>query len=346
MGLASVLAAQPCSAQKPDDPSRNAMRLVRLIEIPDRAADAIDELLKLRAAAVEPLITTARHPDPKVATAAMRCLAALGTLSKPALPALREIAESKEKTAGAAAWAIVRIDRKGGLLVGHMGGSEIVELDEVGRVAGRVKAGGQVWGIERLASGNYLVAEVNGKVREIPPKGDTVWQFTDVKSPYDAERLPNGNTLIADFRRKRVIEVTPDKEIVWEVKDIAALEADRLANGHTLITDYTGKRILEVDSSGEIVWKLEKIKHAYEADRLLDGTTLVAFSSDNVARIYDRDGEVVREIGDLPNVSDVDMLASGLMVVAGKDSVRLIGVDGKDLWRTRLSGWIGSVFPR
>ena len=31
-----------------------------------------------------------------------------------------------------------------------------------------------------------------------------------------SERLPNGNTLISESNRGRAIEVTPDKQIVWE----------------------------------------------------------------------------------------------------------------------------------
>ena len=35
--------------------------------------------------------------------------------------------------------------------------------------------------------------------------------------PRDADRLPNGNTLIGDSRNDRVLEVTSDGEVVWEV---------------------------------------------------------------------------------------------------------------------------------
>ncbi|MDY6817661.1 MAG: aryl-sulfate sulfotransferase, partial [Halobacteriales archaeon] len=35
--------------------------------------------------------------------------------------------------------------------------------------------------------------------------------------PRDADRLPNGNTLIADSRNHRVLEVTPDGKVVWEL---------------------------------------------------------------------------------------------------------------------------------
>jgi hypothetical protein len=35
--------------------------------------------------------------------------------------------------------------------------------------------------------------------------------------PRDADRLPNGNTLVGDSRNNRVVEVTPAGEVVWEV---------------------------------------------------------------------------------------------------------------------------------
>ncbi|WP_254279322.1 arylsulfotransferase family protein [Haloarcula marina] len=36
--------------------------------------------------------------------------------------------------------------------------------------------------------------------------------------PRDADRLPNGNTLIVDTRNQRALEVTPDGDVVWEVR--------------------------------------------------------------------------------------------------------------------------------
>jgi hypothetical protein len=47
-------------------------------------------------------------------------------------------------------------------------------------------------------------------------------------------------------------------------------DADRLPNGHTLITDTIGDRVLEVDRDGEIVWSAS-IDRAYEAERLGTG---------------------------------------------------------------------------
>ncbi|MHB9288749.1 arylsulfotransferase family protein [Halobacteriales archaeon Cl-PHB] len=47
-------------------------------------------------------------------------------------------------------------------------------------------------------------------------------------------------------------------------------DADRLPNGHTLISDTNGKRILEVDQDGEIVWEVP-LSHPYEVERLGTG---------------------------------------------------------------------------
>jgi hypothetical protein len=36
------------------------------------------------------------------------------------------------------------------------------------------------------------------EVREVDPTGKTVMTFKDLSSPSDADRLPNGNTLVAE----------------------------------------------------------------------------------------------------------------------------------------------------
>ncbi|WP_435182074.1 aryl-sulfate sulfotransferase [Halorussus sp. AFM4] len=68
-----------------------------------------------------------------------------------------------------------------------------------------------------------LVADSeNDRIVEYAKRGDE-WKRTwelgssqDFNWPRDADRLPNGNTLIVDTNNQRVIEVTPQGEIVWE----------------------------------------------------------------------------------------------------------------------------------
>jgi len=47
-------------------------------------------------------------------------------------------------------------------------------------------------------------------------------------------------------------------------------DADRLPNGHTLITDTQGGRVIEIDDAGDVVWTAE-IGLPYEAERLSTG---------------------------------------------------------------------------
>jgi len=46
---------------------------------------------------------------------------------------------------------------------------------------------------------------------------EQVWAVTGLNEPRDADRLPNGNTLVSDRMGHRTVEVTPEGRIVWEV---------------------------------------------------------------------------------------------------------------------------------
>ncbi|WP_178915069.1 aryl-sulfate sulfotransferase [Natronomonas gomsonensis] len=52
-----------------------------------------------------------------------------------------------------------------------------------------------------------------------PPEScewDLVWSVEGFNWPRDADRLPNGNTLVTDTLNHRVVEITPEGEVVWE----------------------------------------------------------------------------------------------------------------------------------
>jgi hypothetical protein len=65
--------------------------------------------------------------------------------------------------------------------------------------------------------------------------------------PRDADRLPNGNTLITDTLNHRVIEVTPEGEIVWEYYATwGPYDAERVAYGD----ESSGPTIRDMNASG------------------------------------------------------------------------------------------------
>jgi hypothetical protein len=104
--------------------------------------------------------------------------------------------------------------------------------------------------------GNARVIEVDQASKQItwqfPPAGDAS-AAQALNNPNSAERLANGNTLIADEGGNRVIEVKTDGSIVWQYPqtiDPTVLSgpafASRLPTGNTLITDSNNNRIVEV----------------------------------------------------------------------------------------------------
>lgn len=78
----------------------------------------------------------------------------------------------------------------------------------------------------RLKNGNTVVTLTHGNtVVELDPKGEVVWKLTNddlegqlLADPCGAQRLPNGNTVIASYAAKgpiKLLEVDADKNMVW-----------------------------------------------------------------------------------------------------------------------------------
>ncbi len=79
----------------------------------------------------------------------------------------------------------------------------------------------------RLSNGNTLINLTHGnKTVEMNPKGEVVWKISNedfdddpFADPCGAQRLSNGNTVIASYAaggdKVKLFEVTRDKEIVW-----------------------------------------------------------------------------------------------------------------------------------
>lgn len=127
----------------------------------------------------------------------------------------------------------------GNYLVPHLLAFKVKEYDPSGKVVrefttDREELGGRAaenWPFTaiRLANGNTLVNLTHGnKTVEFDADGKIVWRASndDVPGkPFDdpcgAQRLPNGNTVIASYHAPeqegviKIFELTPDKKIVW-----------------------------------------------------------------------------------------------------------------------------------
>jgi hypothetical protein len=127
----------------------------------------------------------------------------------------------------------VRLTDAGTYLGGQIDGNKAVEFDATGKLVWSYNVT-QPWGIVRLKNGNTLMGCSQKGVVEVNPKGETVWSFAQKDCPdialftiQEVGRMANGNTLICNWcgyvvkdpkdwsRTVQVLEVTPDKKVVW-----------------------------------------------------------------------------------------------------------------------------------
>jgi Mal s 1 allergenic protein-like len=169
----------------------------------------------------------------------------------------------------------------------------VFHIDHEGSVLSRITVGGYPCSLQVLSNGNLLVAgwddDIPGFVREFDLDGNIVWQIENLQWPWKAERLGNGNTLIADAGSKRVFELNSKGEEVWAVDELGPETTElfdqlgpvylqRLADGNTLVSIRGTSKIIELDKTGRTVWEVgsELVKNQYSAVRLWNGNTLIA----------------------------------------------------------------------
>jgi hypothetical protein len=138
--------------------------------------------------------------------------------------------------------------------------------------------------VQLLPNKNILINNGN-TVEEITPDKKVVWKVGRpiVMNAESAQRLPNGNTVIADNGPMKVIEIDKDMKVVWEFavpndnkrKTPTMRQVRRLENGNTLISASTEDKVIEVAPDKKIVWTYN-VPFPYLATRLPNGNTLIS----------------------------------------------------------------------
>jgi hypothetical protein len=184
----------------------------------------------------------------------------------------------------------------GRIMVAESGPARIIEIDRAGKIhhqinlkVDRPSPHRDTRLARKLGNGNYLVChEGDGALREYDGQtGEVVWEF-DVplfgkpRKPghgpeafgnqlFGAVRLENGNTLIATGNGHSVLEVSPDKQIVWQLQQndlpditlawVTTLEV--LPNGNYVIGNcHAGPDnplLIEIEpQSKRVVWTFDR----------------------------------------------------------------------------------------
>ena len=132
-----------------------------------------------------------------------------------------------------------RMSRKmsnGNYLVPLLIDKVVREYDSAGKIIREIKPPAEPkdsWPFTAIAlpNGNRLITCTHGNmVIETDAAGKIVWQISNadlpvplLNDPCGAQRLPNGNTVICSYaigaNRTKLLEVTPDKKVVWTYTD-------------------------------------------------------------------------------------------------------------------------------
>jgi hypothetical protein len=126
----------------------------------------------------------------------------------------------------------IRMTKSGTYLLAHLNMGKVIEYNKDWTPVWSVDAP-SAWAAVRLKNGNTLISgNQHGYVREVNTKGDIVWELNKDDLPgfplytvHEVNRLASGNTVISNWggflrtedwnKVVQVLEVTPDKKIVW-----------------------------------------------------------------------------------------------------------------------------------
>ncbi len=214
-------------------------------------------------------------------------------------------------------------------------------------------------GFHALASGVVprLIAQDRGSVSIRNPNGSVDWSWANGFNAHDMHLLPGGNLLVPTARNM-IVELSPEKEVVWKWEskplssDIDKVEIhafERFDNGWTMISETGNRRIIEVDRNGAVQHEIQLVvdkPHSHRDTRLVrrtpQDTYLVTHENDGTVREYTRDGQVIWEYklqmtgpatpthrGHGDNVYSAYRLPNGNTLIGGGNNNRVLEVNPK-----------------
>ena len=225
--------------------------------------------------------------------------------------------------------------------------------------------------VELMPNNNILFVLPRSGIYEINRKGTIVWSYPDSKVSHDADRLPNGDTLI-NFGNNdgkddaQVKEVNPKGEIVWSwhAKDsfnkppydaiynqgwTHSNAVTRLPSGNTLVSLRNFNLTIEVNPKGAVVWQYDWSSignDPHEPEILPNGNILVSFPGipDKVVELNPKTNEIVWQYIIKKSQSqdgsnrDADRLPNGNTLI--NDGTKLIEVTpAKEIvWQFNVKG--------
>lgn len=199
----------------------------------------------------------------------------------------------------------------GTTMIAESGPARIIEVDRDGRIVHQIKLKVEHPGVHtdtrlvrKLRNGHYLVChEADGTVRDYDRDGNVLWEYAVPlfgqerraghgpeawgNSCFAAVRLANGNTLISTGNGHGILEVTPEKQIVWQItqKELPGITLawvttlQVLPNGHIVLGNcHAGPdnpQLVEITREKQVVWTYKDFHNfgnALSNSEIVDGS--------------------------------------------------------------------------
>lgn len=220
--------------------------------------------------------------------------------------------------------------------------SRVLEVDRHGKVRWQFECHYPV-DVRVLPGNRVLVSECEGlRITERDFKGKILWQKDMPVSPYNIQRLPNGNTFVAG--RSRLMEFDAAAKTVFDknVEEIAA--GCKLPDGQIVYLPAKGGQCIRLDASGKEV-KSFAVDYKGDSGCILDltprGSLLITRGSTSTAMEFDLDGKNFWQIQSPGTPGIATAVRNGHVMVASfyQSSVAQLDRTGKVVWQHQTPGY-------
>jgi uncharacterized repeat protein (TIGR01451 family) len=191
----------------------------------------------------------------------------------------------------------------------------------LGQILGLILAS-QAFGAGETRTTNTLyVEQMSNRVIEVNRCKNVVWSYGnsgELSNPSDAERLPNGNTLIADTGNNRVIEVGPAPNygtslVFYSDNYLGPRDAERKGTA-TVIAFPNCVGVAEQGNAQALIWQYG-CNNAIDVEWLPNGHILVADGDGTVSEVFYPNQCSSTILTGLNNLKDVEWLPNGHILI-------------------------------
>jgi hypothetical protein len=220
--------------------------------------------------------------------------------------------------------------------------NQVLDLDAAKKVRWKIDNIQFALDLQRLSGERVLLAEHKAnRVTERNSKGEVVWS-RNITEPLTAQRLPNGNTLIAN--PEGLIEVTRAGKVVFTYTPPVGqkiMRARKLPGGDILLVVQLGTAyFVRLDRFGKEVrrYGVEVNTSGGRIDLTPAGHVLIPEIYNNRVQERDMDGKIIRTIA-VPQPIAAFALPNGHVIVTSMTQKSAIEFDrsGKEVWVYRHS---------